>query len=1090
MFGMLRYELAPVDRPRLIEIAPLEAGLTGLRDAEAREAWEEIAKLRRQLIVGLEGLSTTQHAAGFGATLPTDIEDFKAIAQSLALWSGALSYGLEGKLLRGIKDRADKVSQRCRRDPGVALRSYDAWLRRHSDVEARRQSDECSATLRAVLKALHEPPTGEQDAVPMQTKLEAVDTAVKACVTAIAHERHLTCPTSATKAAAIADFNESVVAYAMGSASSVSRHLDTFCDQLVARRFELQGWDHALELLRRQEAESARQSGPPPIEDLPSVPPEVCKLVRRLRRRRAEGPTPDPPSPEDADLVAATRELEARQAAVKASPSHASDESELSAAKISRDAALKAHADALSATTHALLRALKCASPEEVSNLIAMAASTAEDIAREAADVEASLRSRFDELGELARWDEGQAQRRERCEMATAETLDKALSRLDGYLALASQMGPAVGGGGVGGDGKGGGGGGGGGGKRGGGGGGGKGSRGGRGHKGGGSGGGSGGGRGRSGSTGNGGGGSGGGRGQGDGGGGGSSSDGGGGGGGSGGGGTERAEDVNHALSLGPPIRCLSRSFGISHKLEHLPLELLLQAAQFERQRQQRLTRQLQQVHAEYTRLEAEWRQEQCAIASGCDHVDQQCRRALDAVTDAQLDLDQSRLDLRRAQQKSRLSSGEASAVAAAEERVAANQAAHRLAEREHSAALVLVVELLPFYPELSALLRDGLPPELVTAGVYAPSRSLDEYEHRTLISSDGGRPVWRAVFDGRDVALKEYAVDKQSITTCFKEAHIMHRLRHEALMRVEGLFESVDGRLWIQMPFYRRSLRKWAEERAALGLSRTWALELRSVLLRLCQGIAHLHDNHVVHSDIKPANILVNDDGWPILADFDVSVDNEGRKQRPFTTTTAAALPAKGTRGYFAPELSTGASASFKSDAFALGITIGEAVAILQPDATQRPQPLVEMLSALTLQSPDERLCVSAALDHSYFGRLVADDRLACCICLEDKPRSAGIECASNHFTCDGCFGMHVTATSTASLGERRQHEGRIRCPCAPSECSAALFCDMEVAAHCGEQAFHKCQRSRIELIEQRIAGEGCGEGWGEGWGEGIGET
>jgi serine/threonine protein kinase len=141
-----------------------------------------------------------------------------------------------------------------------------------------------------------------------------------------------------------------------------------------------------------------------------------------------------------------------------------------------------------------------------------------------------------------------------------------------------------------------------------------------------------------------------------------------------------------------------------------------------------------------------------------------------------------------------------------------------------------------------------------------------------------------------------------------------MHRLSHVALMSVQALFESLDGRFYLQMPYYPRTLRIWAAQTASSEPSATHELELRAVLLRLCQGVAHLHAHHVVHctqgaqtraralvlcraearsnvlcaADIKPTNVLMNSDGWPVLADFDVSIDNEGRTQRPFVTTTA----------------------------------------------------------------------------------------------------------------------------------------------------------------------------------------------------------
>jgi serine/threonine protein kinase len=184
-------------------------------------------------------------------------------------------------------------------------------------------------------------------------------------------------------------------------------------------------------------------------------------------------------------------------------------------------------------------------------------------------------------------------------------------------------------------------------------------------------------------------------------------------------------------------------------------------------------------------------------------------------------------------------------------------------------------------------------------------------------------------------------------------------------------------------------------------------------------------------------------------------------------------ATAAKGTRGYVAPEVCDGAAASFQSDAFALGVTIDEVVELLLPDAAHRPRPLVKMLAALTLTSPSERLSVNQALHHSYFVRLVADEKLPCVICLEEQPRTAGIVCASDHFTCGGCFAQHIAAAAAEEPGVRRLREGRVCCPKAPRECAAGEFSDEQIATHGGGVAYGAYMRSRVELIEQRIVAE-----------------
>ncbi len=60
-----------------------------------------------------------------------------------------------------------------------------------------------------------------------------------------------------------------------------------------------------------------------------------------------------------------------------------------------------------------------------------------------------------------------------------------------------------------------------------------------------------------------------------------------------------------------------------------------------------------------------------------------------------------------------------------------------------------------------------------------------------------------------------------------------------------------------------------------------------------ICQGLEYLHHRGIIHCDIKPENILINEDGNPVIADFDISISNETRTQ------TAKSV---GTIGYIAP--------------------------------------------------------------------------------------------------------------------------------------------------------------------------------------------
>ena len=60
-----------------------------------------------------------------------------------------------------------------------------------------------------------------------------------------------------------------------------------------------------------------------------------------------------------------------------------------------------------------------------------------------------------------------------------------------------------------------------------------------------------------------------------------------------------------------------------------------------------------------------------------------------------------------------------------------------------------------------------------------------------------------------------------------------------------------------------------------------------------ICQGLEYLHHRGIIHCDIKPQNILMNEDGGPVIADFDISINTENRTQT---------LKGIGTLRYIAP--------------------------------------------------------------------------------------------------------------------------------------------------------------------------------------------
>ena len=191
----------------------------------------------------------------------------------------------------------------------------------------------------------------------------------------------------------------------------------------------------------------------------------------------------------------------------------------------------------------------------------------------------------------------------------------------------------------------------------------------------------------------------------------------------------------------------------------------------------------------------------------------------------------------------------------------------------------------------------NGLPLDLVS--LFHDGRTLEHYEQRRLIANSN-RPIYEATLNGRKVALKEYAVGTDELKVpcrvrstivvascarrlspsstlphqvCYKEAALLRRLRHPSIVELEAIFQNA-GHLYLQMPWYENgTLEEW------FTATRPSPLALAAVLLQLCQAVAHVHANGVVHSDVKPENVLIDASGRPRLGDFDVSKDATTRR-------------------------------------------------------------------------------------------------------------------------------------------------------------------------------------------------------------------
>jgi eukaryotic-like serine/threonine-protein kinase len=227
------------------------------------------------------------------------------------------------------------------------------------------------------------------------------------------------------------------------------------------------------------------------------------------------------------------------------------------------------------------------------------------------------------------------------------------------------------------------------------------------------------------------------------------------------------------------------------------------------------------------------------------------------------------------------------------------------------------------FLPSPAALLRAALPPR-----AEAMPASFGRYRILRRHGEGGMGTVYEAEQDNprRTVALKVIRpehVSPELINRFKHEAQILARLQHSGIAQVHEAGMSEDGRPFFAMEFIRgMPLDEFTRSR---GLAPAARLEL---LARVCDAVQHAHDKGVIHRDLKPGNILVDESGQPKVLDFGVAhVTAADLLTTASRTQTGQML---GTLSYMSPEQIAAHPAGLdaRSDVYTLGVILFELLA------------------------------------------------------------------------------------------------------------------------------------------------------------------
>jgi DNA-binding beta-propeller fold protein YncE len=207
----------------------------------------------------------------------------------------------------------------------------------------------------------------------------------------------------------------------------------------------------------------------------------------------------------------------------------------------------------------------------------------------------------------------------------------------------------------------------------------------------------------------------------------------------------------------------------------------------------------------------------------------------------------------------------------------------------------------------------------------FSPGTIFAGYRVDSLVGRGGMGVVYRATDQSleRPVALKliapELAEDERFRVRFLRESRLAASLDHPSVVPIHEAGER-DGQLYLAMRYVEGSdLKRLLESEGKLSPERAVG-----ILTQIADALDAAHRRALVHRDVKPANVLLDEDGHAYLTDFGIA------KQLGGASTESGRIV--GTLDYLAPEQIRGDEVDGRTDCYALGCVLYECLAGAPP--------------------------------------------------------------------------------------------------------------------------------------------------------------
>ncbi|XP_004295580.1 PREDICTED: probable LRR receptor-like serine/threonine-protein kinase At3g47570-like [Fragaria vesca subsp. vesca] len=197
--------------------------------------------------------------------------------------------------------------------------------------------------------------------------------------------------------------------------------------------------------------------------------------------------------------------------------------------------------------------------------------------------------------------------------------------------------------------------------------------------------------------------------------------------------------------------------------------------------------------------------------------------------------------------------------------------------------------------------------------------RATNAFDERNLLGTGGFGLVYKGTFsDGVDVAIKVFNLQLEGAFKSFDiECEMLSNIRHRNLIKIISCCSQLDFKAVVLNYMPNESLEKWLHsQNLCLNI-----MQRLSIMIDVASALEYLHHGYgtpIVHCDMKPSNILLDEDMTAHVTDFGIAKLLCGRDSMTQTITQA-------TIGYMAPEYGTEGIVTRRGDVYSFGIVLME---------------------------------------------------------------------------------------------------------------------------------------------------------------------